>query len=129
MTMEYRTRLLNDERIVDVDIRGDFDSDRLVATIGKIAAGFPTGTTKNWIFRFDKTPLNINFPQAWDLVLMLKQLPCFAQPVLVALISPGDLSFGVSRMLEALSNSLPCQIKSFRTFDEAIQWMEADIES
>ncbi len=41
----------------------------------------------------------------------------------VAVIAPGDLSFGISRMYEAFSDTAPWDLVVFRAVDAALAWL------
>ena len=47
----------------------------------------------------------------------------------VAVVAPGDHSFGLARMYEAFSGSLPWEFRVFRDSDEARAWLGVDLDA
>lgn len=43
-----------------------------------------------------------------------------------AFVAPNDLEFGLSRMAEMLTDSLPYERRTFRTIEEALAWLADD---
>lgn len=44
----------------------------------------------------------------------------------VAVVAPQDISFGLARMYEAFSDSVPWEFKVFRSADAALSWLGLD---
>lgn len=56
--------------------------------------------------------------------LRLFQSVCSRREVAVAAVAPGDLSYGMVRMLEAWSDDSPVTIRPFRDHEQALNWLE-----
>jgi hypothetical protein len=46
------------------------------------------------------------------------------EPVVLAIVAPGQCNFGMARMMETLSENAPIVVRAFRRPREAIQWLK-----
>ena len=46
------------------------------------------------------------------------------EPVVLAIVAPGQCNFGMARMMEALSENVPIVVRAFRRPREAIVWLK-----
>jgi hypothetical protein len=54
---------------------------------------------------------------------MRRQFVNISAPPKVAVVAPGDLSFGLARMCEVFSDEAPWRFEVFRTADAALAWL------
>jgi hypothetical protein len=56
---------------------------------------------------------------------ILAEQPLSGQPPRLALVAPGDLDFGLSRVFAAYRDHPSTEVAVFRDFDEAVAWAQA----
>jgi hypothetical protein len=61
--------------------------------------------------------------------IVRSKLSCLATQPRIAVVAPGDLSFGLARMFEAFSQTMSTEIMVFRTVDEALTWLRIPDET
>ncbi len=82
---------------------------------------FPPDVDTLWDLReLDFTEIDSNFER--ELIQVRDEFP-ERRRARLALVVEGDLGFGMSRMYEILSESLPQQSKVFRSYSEGEEWL------
>jgi len=56
---------------------------------------------------------------------ILAEQPSSGRPPRLALVAPGDLDFGLSRIFAAYRDHPSTEIEVFRDFDEAVTWAQS----
>jgi len=75
---------------------------------------------------FDTTPsegFDLDFDDVSRLSTVNEQFTQLDPPLNVAIVAPGDLAFGLSRMYETLKNASPSSVKVFRDRAAAEAWV------
>jgi hypothetical protein len=59
-----------------------------------------------------------------QILAVLERRSSRMQPVVLALVAPGQCDFGMARMMETLSENADIVVRAFRRPREAIQWLK-----
>jgi uncharacterized protein YbgA (DUF1722 family) len=117
---------LRDERLLDTyrptgEIYPTFDEQ--ITTLQEFYSADPTANVL-WDFRGHKGN-RISSEEVQKIISLVKSYGNKRPKGKTALVSNKDLDFGLSRVSEAYANieNLPWEIRSFRSMDEALKWI------
>lgn len=104
-------------------VEGSLTFDEQIATLQEFYSGDPTANVL-WDFRGHKGN-RISSEEVQKIISLVKSYGNKRPKGKTALVSKKDLDFGLSRVSEAYANieNLPWAIRSFRSMDEALKWI------
>jgi len=113
----------NASEILIVTISGQLDMAALQIAAQKLTSSNEFPSNVNTIYDMTKMDFsNITTEFEENVILFRKQLD--RGDAKIACVTPTDLGFGMGRMYEVLSDKLPQQVRVFRTFEEAKDWVQ-----
>jgi len=121
MTIEYKYD--KDKDALYASIEGAFNLDEFKVTIVKIVNSneYPPDIRTLWdMRRTDFTGISYDLEKS--AIYIREQYPKRAGARL-SFVAESDLAYGMLRMYETLSDDLPQEIKVFRKFSEAEEWL------
>ncbi|MEA2761772.1 MAG: hypothetical protein QOD47_1056 [Gemmatimonadaceae bacterium] len=62
-----------------------------------------------------------------QILAVLERRSSRMEPVVLALVAPGQCDFGMARMMETLSENAPIIVRAFRRPREAIEWLKCPV--
>lgn len=121
MAIDFKYDQTNE--ILLVTITGQLDMAALQLAAQKIASSNEFPANVNTIYDMTKMDFsNITTEFEENVIKLRKQLD--RGDAKIACVTPTDVGFGMGRIYEVLSSNLPQQVRVFRTFEEAINWIK-----
>lgn len=130
--MPLELRYDKEKGILYVTVDGNVRVDEFDTVMKEIVSAddHPPNVPTLWDVRSAQVKLDMQSAQSQGkekqflsaMIEMRKQYPERGNAKL-AIVVPGDLAFGLSRMYEILSNHLPQAIMVFRDYSEAERWL------
>jgi hypothetical protein len=104
-------------------VEGSLTFDEQITTLQEFYSADPTANVL-WDFRGHKGN-RISSEEVQKIISLVKSYGNKRPKGKTALVSNKDLDFGLSRVSEAYANieNLPWEIRSFRSMDEALKWI------
>lgn len=113
--------------IVTVELEGDVSLDTLKGALQKLITddSFPPNTDTIWDLR--KSNLTSVDKKLIDGLIKFRAEGVHARrgDAKVAIVADSDLSFGLSRMYQVLSEDLLMDVEIFREYQAAVQWLKS----
>ena len=97
--------------------------DDLRMSIDEVAAIRPSGLR---LYDFSQGGFNLATPELAEIADYARKK--FSPPSRVAIVAPKDLSFGISRIYEAIRQQEGMELEIFRSEQKALKWLETKSE-
>ena len=78
-------------------------------------------------YRFIES-IDITQEEAWEIAEKKSMLSTIFHGELCAFVSPGDLTYGTSRVHQALIDGADIDTQVFRRFEDALKWLDVTLE-
>ena len=121
MEKKYTVEVVGDITVVRYINHPELDD--LRRSIDEAAAIRPSGLR---LWDFSQGGLNLAVPELAEIANYAKTK--FSSPSKVAIVAPKDLSFGTSRIYEAIRQQEGMELEIFRSEQKAMEWLETKSE-